>query len=234
MPRPRPDSPMAILPLTDKRPAPDFTTEEACYRSGAQLVCGVDEVGRGPLAGPVVAASVILDPHCIPEGLNDSKKLTASRREALHAAIMETSLSVSLCAVSAQTIDRINILQASLLAMRRAIAGHARPPCVALIDGNQHPAGAPCETRTLVKGDQRSLSIAAASIVAKVTRDRMLARCGERHPAYGFSNHAGYGTAVHRQAIGTNGPVFRLHRMSFGMLRAEAQEATADTPMKGL
>lgn len=227
MPRPRPDSQLAALPLAAPQSVPDFSAEEACYRSGARLVSGVDEAGRGPLAGPVVAASVILDPDGIPDGLNDSKKLSAVRREALLAAIMETALSVSICAVSAETIDRINILQASLLAMRRAIAGHIALPCVALIDGNQHPTGAPCETRTLVRGDQRSLSIAAASIVAKVTRDRMLARCCERHPAYGFSNHAGYGTAVHRKAIEQNGPVRRLHRMSFGMLRTSDSAAVS-------
>ncbi|WP_371872845.1 ribonuclease HII [Notoacmeibacter sp. MSK16QG-6] len=225
MPRPRPDSQTAVLPLTMPRSSPDFGTEKACYRSGARLVSGVDEAGRGPLAGPVVAASVILDPKHVPPGLNDSKKLTAVQREALYTLIMDSAVSVSVCAMGAETIDRINILQASLTAMRRAIAGHITTPCVALIDGDKHPPKAPCETRIMIKGDQRSLSIAAASIIAKVTRDRMLARCCERFPDYGFSQHAGYGTAVHRDAITVHGPVRRLHRLSFGMLRSTRSEA---------
>ncbi|RLQ87416.1 ribonuclease HII [Notoacmeibacter ruber] len=225
MPRPRPDSRTAALPLDMPPAAPDFRTERACYRGGARLVSGVDEAGRGPLAGPVVAASVILDPRRLPKGLNDSKRLSAARREELYTLIMKKAVSVSVCAVGAETIDRINILQASLLAMRRAICGHIDPPCIALIDGDKHPAGAPCETRIMIKGDQRSLSIAAASIVAKVTRDHMLARCCEQHPTYGFSAHAGYGTRVHRSAITAHGPVPRLHRLSFGMLRLPPPEA---------
>ncbi len=208
---------------------PDFRTERGCYRSGARLVSGVDEAGRGPLAGPVVAASVILDPKRLPKGLDDSKRLTAARREELYSVIMRRAVSVSVCAVGAETIDRINILQASLLAMRRALCGHIDPPCIALIDGDKHPAGAPCETRIMVKGDQRSVSIAAASIVAKVTRDRMLARCCERYPSYGFSAHAGYGTPMHRTAIIAHGPVGRLHRTTFGMLRVQEDPAIEET-----
>lgn len=219
MPRPRPDSRAAALPLALAEAVPDFRTELACYRSGSRLVSGVDEAGRGPLAGPVVAASVILNPEDLPQGLDDSKRLSAMRREELYAMIMQKAVSVSVSAVGAETIDRINILQASLLAMRRAICGHAEPPCVALIDGDKHPHKAPCETRIMIKGDQRSLSIAAASIVAKVTRDRILAHCCSNHPQYGFSQHAGYGTATHRAAIETHGPARRLHRMTFGMLR---------------
>ena len=225
MKRPRPDSQAAALPLVLPSLAPDFRAERSCLRAGARLVSGVDEAGRGPLAGPVVAASVILDPKRLPKGLDDSKRLTAARREELFAVIMKKAVSVSVCAVGAETIDQINILQASLLAMRRAICGHIDTPCVALIDGDKHPVGAPCETRIMVKGDQRSVSIAAASIVAKVTRDRMLARCCECHPNYGFSAHAGYGTTVHRAAITAHGPLQRLHRLSFGMLREHQEKS---------
>lgn len=186
---------------------------------GYALVAGADEAGRGPLAGPVVAAAVILDPLNIPEGLNDSKQLSAVKREALFLLIMETA-TVSIASSGAALIDAIDIRKASLDAMRRAILGLADPCAFGLFDGRDVPPGLPCPGRALVKGDSRSVSIAAASIVAKVTRDRMMARAGAVFPAYGFEVHAGYGTRRHRTAIAQEGPC-PLHRMTFRPLRRD-------------
>lgn len=188
-------------------------------RSGAQPVCGLDEAGRGPLAGPVVAAAVILDPQAIPDGLDDSKRLTPAERAARHDDILRSALAVSVASVAALGVDRLNILRASLEAMRRATAMLSVAPRFALIDGRDVPPGLPCEARALVKGDQRSLSIAAASIVAKETRDRMMSRCATVHSRYGFEIHMGYATARHRTAIAEHGAVMRIHRLTFGMLR---------------
>ena len=189
-------------------------------REGYRVIAGLDEVGRGPLAGPVVACAVVLDPANIPEGLNDSKRLTLARREALHEAILATALGVAVCSVSAAEIDRTDIRKASLEAMRRAANSLHCQPHFALIDGRDVPPGLPCPGKALVKGDARCVSIAAASIVAKVTRDRMMAFASLHYPGYGFEQHAGYATAQHRKAIQALGPC-AIHRMSFRPLKAE-------------
>jgi ribonuclease HII len=199
--------------------APVLSFEDEAVKQGFLHIAGADEAGRGPLAGPVVAAAVIVDRDDIPKGLNDSKKLTAKTREALFDQILKTSI-VAVASSSAATIDRTDIRKASLEAMRKALALLAIKPDFALIDGRDIPPGLHCPGKALVKGDARSLSIAAASIVAKVTRDRMMARAGLVFPAYGFGKHAGYGTANHRAAIATEG-ASPLHRMSFRPLRKD-------------
>ncbi|KQT54996.1 ribonuclease HII [Aureimonas sp. Leaf454] len=197
--------------------APDFQIEVERLDLGARHVAGVDEAGRGPLAGPVVAAAVILDPLRMPSGLNDSKQLTAAERERLFAEIL-ASARVSVASASAAEIDRINIRQATLLAMTRALAGLDHTPCHALVDGRDVPAAWTTRGTAVIEGDARSLSIAAASIVAKVTRDRMMRNLCRAFPLYGFSRHMGYGTAEHRLALGHHGPC-PYHRMTFGPLR---------------
>jgi ribonuclease HII len=216
LPRTSPDSPKLFeeIPL-----APDFNLELLARKAGHWPVAGTDEAGRGPLAGPVVAAAVILDPDNIPEGLNDSKKLTAKQREALFDAIIATS-EVSIAASGPRHIDDRNILRASLDAMRRAVAGLSVAPAYVLADGRDVPQGLSCPGKAVIKGDSRSVSIAAASIIAKVTRDRMMARAHLVFPAYGFAKHAGYGTAQHRNGIDEHGPC-SLHRMSFRPLRKD-------------
>ena len=183
------------------------------------LIAGVDEAGRGPLAGPVIAAAVVLDGADIPAGLDDSKRLTAAKREALYETILDKAVAVSVASLSARSIDRSDIRKAALEAMRRASIGLTLRPCYALIDGRDIPPGLPCPGSALVKGDQRSVSIAAASIVAKVTRDRMMIRAGAMHPPYGFEIHAGYGTQRHRAAIETSGPVPGIHRYTFSPIK---------------
>ncbi len=195
---------------------PDFTFEEEAGAPTA-LVCGVDEAGRGPLAGPVVAAAVILDPAHLPPGLNDSKKLTAKRREALYDLIRDQA-QVGVGMASVEEIDRINILAASMLAMARAVAALPATPAHALIDGNRSPE-LPCPATPVVKGDSRSLSIAAASIVAKVTRDRMMVEMAAEFPAYGFERHMGYGTKQHLEALEKAGACPH-HRKSFAPVAA--------------
>lgn len=192
---------------------PTFRFEKGLMRDGFMPVAGVDEAGRGPLAGPVVASAVILDPRRIPKGLNDSKQLTAARREELYAEILATA-EVSIASLSAGSIDRSNILRASLEAMRRAVASLPKTARFVLVDGRDVPAGLTCPAKALIKGDARSFSIAAASIVAKVTRDRMMRAAGICYPHYGFGQHAGYATEVHRSAIDTHGPC-PIHRMTF-------------------
>lgn len=198
---------------------PDFSFELAARKDGFWPVAGTDEAGRGPLAGPVVAAAVILDPDRIPDGLNDSKKLSAKRRDELFDAILATA-HVSIASSSARHIDERDIRKASLDAMRRAVAGLEIAPQMVLADGKDVPDGLACRGRAVVKGDARSVSIAAASIVAKVTRDRMMARAALTLPGYGFEIHAGYGTAKHRAAIIDKGPCL-LHRMSFRTFRTD-------------
>ncbi|MCB1801420.1 MAG: ribonuclease HII [Gammaproteobacteria bacterium] len=180
-------------------------------------ICGVDEVGRGPLAGPVVAAAVILDPARPIDGLNDSKKLTEKRREQLFELICERSLAWSLGRAEVEEIDRINILQASLLAMQRAVRGLATPPTHALVDGNRLP-DLPCSARAIVGGDASEACISAASIVAKVARDREMVALDARYPGYGLARHKGYPTKVHLQALEALG-VSEIHRRSFGPVR---------------
>ncbi len=192
---------------------PDFSFE-AKYNG---LVCGVDEAGRGPLAGPVVAAAVILDPAKIPHGLNDSKALSAKSREQLLNDILENA-HVGIGLSEPEEIDRINILQASLIAMTRAVQALDVTPCAALIDGNKVPAlTVPAEA--IVKGDARSLSIAAASIVAKVTRDDLMVLADQRFPGYGFAGHKGYPTQAHRDYLSQAGAC-AIHRRSYAPVRA--------------
>lgn len=191
-----------------KQTYPDFSYEEKY--SGP--VAGLDEVGRGPLAGPVIAAAVILDPANIPYGLNDSKKLTRKRREELFIEI-QASCQFGFGEASVDEIDAINILEASMLAMRRALHNLPGKPIACLVDGNRDP-GLPVPTRCLIKGDGLSLSIAAASIIAKVFRDKIMSDLGEIHPEYGWAENAGYGVPHHLQALDAVGPC-RHHRKSF-------------------
>ena len=195
------------------RSFPNFSFEQTAYQSGALRVVGVDEVGRGPLAGPVTAAAVWLNPDTMPEGLNDSKVLTEARRRALSAALFDVA-DVSIAHANVDEIDELNILRASHLAMLRAIRGLRRLPDFALIDGNLIPKGMPCTAEAIVKGDMRSLSIAAASIVAKVARDAIMVDLAQQHPGYGWETNAGYPTAAHREALKNLG-VTPHHRRSF-------------------
>ncbi|ATQ54799.1 ribonuclease HII [Paracoccus yeei] len=192
---------------------PDYTLEEDAILRGARHVAGVDEVGRGPLAGPVTAAAVILDIRCIPDGLDDSKKLTPSRRALLAEAIM-ARCDWAVAHASVEEIDRLNILRASHLAMCRALAGLRRRPCVALIDGNMLPRDLDLPGQAVVGGDARCLSIAAASIIAKVFRDRIMVDLAQQHPGYGWDVNAGYPTPAHRQALLDLG-ITPYHRRSF-------------------
>ncbi len=181
---------------------------------GARWVAGVDEVGRGPLAGPVGVAAVILDPDDLPDGLDDSKALGPARRRELNAIILRSAAAVAVAFASPAEIDEFNIRGATLRAMGRALRALAIRPDHALIDGRDAPPGLDCTAEALVKGDARSLSIAAASIVAKVARDALMARLDAHYPGYGFARHAGYPTAAHRAAIARLGPT-PLHRRSF-------------------
>ena len=190
---------------------PDFTLERAAFARGLIRVAGIDEVGRGPLAGPVTAAAVILDPCRIPQGLRDSKTLSAKRREALAAEILATA-QVAIATATVEEIDLLNILQASLLAMTRAAT--ALKADYHLIDGNRIPAALNCRADWVVKGDAICLSIAAASIVAKVSRDRAMVDLAQQHPGYGWERNAGYPTAEHLEALKILG-VTPAHRRSF-------------------
>jgi ribonuclease HII len=189
------------------------------------LVCGVDEVGRGPLAGAVVAAAVILDPARPIEGLADSKKLSEKRREQLFVEIREKALAWALGRAEVEEIDRINILQASLLAMRRAIEDLHIAPQHALIDGNKIPRGLPCSARAIVGGDDSEPAIAAASILAKVTRDREMVELDALYPGYGLAKHKGYPTKAHIEALRIQG-VSVIHRRSFGPVRRLLEEGS--------
>lgn len=191
---------------------PNFTFESQGLRDGHTLICGIDEAGRGPWAGPVVASAVILDPKNIPQGLNDSKKLNEAKREALFDPIRYSS-KVGIGIVCAAEIDEINILQATFLAMQRAFEQLVIKPDLALIDGNKSP-NLICKTQTIIGGDAKSLSIAAASIIAKVTRDRVMHQLDQTYPHYGFGKHKGYGTAAHAAALAIHGPCAE-HRKSF-------------------
>ena len=191
---------------------PDFSFEHDLFARGALRIAGVDEVGRGPLAGPVTAAAVILDPENIPDGLNDSKKLTAKRREALEPLIFANA-QVSIAHATVEEIDEINILRASHLAMERAVAGLGDVDH-ALIDGNMIPRGMKVPATTIIKGDSRSLSIAATSIVAKICRDRIMVELAQQFPGYGWVTNAGYGSKSHISALQNLG-VTPHHRQSF-------------------
>ncbi|MGU3574647.1 ribonuclease HII [Brucellaceae bacterium C25G] len=199
--------------------SPDFSHEIRLYQTGYKYVAGIDEAGRGPLAGPVVAAAVVLDPNHLPGGLDDSKRLTAAKRDKLFDQILTNALAVSVVSLSADEIDNGNIRKAALAAMQRAVAASSCKIDYALVDGRDVPAGLLCQADALIKGDQRSVSIAAASIIAKVTRDRMMILAGKQYADYGFEAHAGYGTEKHRNAIETTGPVPRLHRYTFAPIK---------------
>lgn len=187
--------------------------ENLHFAKGIQLICGVDEAGRGPLAGPVCAAAVILPPNLDIPGLNDSKKLTDKRRRELFPIIKEQAIAYGIGLASHEEIDQINILQATYLAMERAMAALSVKPELALIDGNRaKDFGLPVET--VVKGDSRSASIAAASILAKVTRDDLMLQAAEEYPQYQFEIHKGYGTKAHYAALTAHGPS-PIHRMTF-------------------
>ena len=192
---------------------PDYSEETRLKRDGFHSVCGIDEVGRGPLAGPVTAAAVILNPTNIPDGLNDSKLLSEKQRERLYSRIVSSS-AVSVIHISVEDIDRLNILQASLLAMRRAAEALEITPDYALIDGNKIPQDLLCPATAVVKGDNKSVSIAAASIVAKISRDRLMKALGDENPGYGWEKNAGYPTREHLLALRHLG-VSPHHRHSF-------------------
>lgn len=185
--------------------------------AGATLVAGVDEVGRGPLCGPVIAAAVILDPERPVVGLNDSKKLTARQREALFDVICDQALAWSLGRAEVAEIDQLNILHATMLAMQRAVAGLSLLPELAYIDGNRCPK-LPCQAEAVIKGDSKVPEIAAASIIAKVTRDREMAIIDQQWPGYGIAGHKGYPTAAHMAALKRLGPT-PVHRRSFKPVR---------------
>nr|WP_233092633.1 ribonuclease HII [Paracoccus sp. IB05] len=192
---------------------PDFSFEAEALAGGAAFVVGVDEVGRGPIAGPVTAAAVRLDPGNIPEGLRDSKAMSQAARERLSDWLL-THAAVSVAHASVEEIDEINILRASHLAMERAVAGLGQGPDFALIDGNLLPRGLTIPARALVRGDARCQSIAAASIVAKVARDRIMVDLAQQFPGYGWERNAGYPTKAHLQALLDFG-VTPVHRRSF-------------------
>lgn len=191
----------------------DYTFEHQAQEQGFQVVCGVDEAGRGPLAGPVCAAAVILPDGLVIEGLDDSKKLTEKKRDALYSVICEEAISYGIAFASVEEIEEMNILQATFLAMKRAVESLNVKPDLALVDGNQKPH-LDIQARTLVKGDAKSPSIAAASILAKVTRDRLMTEIAEQYPEYEFPKHKGYGTKLHYEKIIEHG-ISPVHRRSF-------------------
>jgi ribonuclease HII len=197
---------------------PDYKVERGLMREGAGHVAGVDEVGRGPLAGPVAVAAVILNPSDLPRGVDDSKALSAAEREKLFEIILRKALSVAIAFASAEEIDALNIRGATLAAMARAVNALSVRPAFALVDGCDWPSGLCCGGRAIVKGDASCLSIAAASVVAKVARDRMMIRLDALYPDYGFARHVGYGTKVHLEALARCGPT-PFHRLSFAPLR---------------
>ena len=192
---------------------PDFSFEKACMDSGYFRICGIDEAGRGPLSGPVAAAACVLDPDRPIPGLDDSKKLSPKKRDALFDLIVANAADFAVGLASPEEIDELNILNATMLAMRRAIAGLKTPPDFALVDGNCI-RDFPVPARAIVKGDSLSLSISAASILAKVTRDRLCLEDDRNYPEYGFARHKGYGTAEHIAALRRLGPC-PIHRKTF-------------------
>jgi len=186
-----------------------------------RLTAGVDEAGRGPLAGPVVVAAVILDPGNVITGLDDSKRLSEKQREALFPQIREKAIACSIVEVGVEEIDQINILQATLLGMQRAVEALSPSPALALIDGNRAPT-LNCQVRTIVQGDRLEPAISAASILAKVSRDRLMKDAHQHFPCYGFDRHKGYPTAEHLRQLEENGPC-KIHRKSFAPVRNAIQ-----------
>ena len=193
---------------------------EAWQAGDAVTVAGVDEVGRGPLAGPVVAAAVVLDARCGWDGVNDSKKLSPAAREAIHARVLQEARAFAWAVVGPRAIDSLNIRQASLEAMRRAVLRLPLAPDLVLVDGNDRVPGLACRQRSVISGDARLLSVAAASVVAKVVRDRIMERLDRVWPDYGFARHKGYGTPEHLDALERYGPC-PLHRFSFSPVRVQ-------------
>lgn len=193
---------------------PDYSYEISAKENGYNYICGVDEAGRGPLAGPVCAAAVILPEGAVIEGLNDSKKLSEKKREALFDVVKETAIAWSVAFASVEEIEEHNILNATFIAMNRAIEGLQTKADFALVDGNRVPRDIKIPCQTVVKGDSLSMSIAAASILAKVTRDRLMLELDEKYPLYEFKKHKGYGTALHMELIRKYGPS-ECHRPSF-------------------
>lgn len=193
---------------------PDYEFEKAAVNSGFSCICGVDEAGRGPLAGPVCAAAVILPEGAVIEGLDDSKKLTEKKREGLYDIIKQTAVAYSVAYGTLEEIETVNILEATYLAMNRAIEGLNVKPDFALIDGNRVPRGIKIPCETIVKGDSKSMSVAAASVLAKVTRDRLMLEYDKKYPEYNFKKHKGYGTKEHTELIKQYGPC-EIHRLSF-------------------
>lgn len=193
---------------------PDYEFEKAAVNSGFSCICGVDEAGRGPLAGPVCAAAVILPEGAVIEELDDSKKLTEKKRERLYDIIKETAVAYSVAYGTLEEIETVNILEATYLAMNRAIEGLNVKPDFALIDGNRIPRGIKIPCETIVKGDSKSMSVAAASVLAKVTRDRLMLEYDKKYPEYNFKKHKGYGTKEHTELIKQYGPC-EIHRLSF-------------------
>ena len=211
------DSARATGRRGDRRQDGDVAQSGLSLAFDTRVVCGVDEAGRGPLAGPVVAAAVILDPARAIDGLRDSKKLSQARREALAVAIRDGSLGWAIGQASVDEIDQLNILQASLLAMRRAVEALPVVPTLARVDGNQAPRLA-CGVELIIGGDATEACISAASILAKVERDRMMRALHSLHPEYGFDRHKGYGTALHLESLKRHGPCSE-HRRSFAPVR---------------
>jgi ribonuclease HII len=201
------------------RPGPDLSLEAALLRAdpACDPICGIDEAGRGPWAGPVCAAAVILNPASIPDGINDSKRLSAKRRDAIFAQIMETA-EVGIGLAEAAEIDAIGILPANDLAMARALAALPRRPGHALIDGNRVPPDFAIRATAIIKGDGKSLSVAAASIIAKVTRDRIMTALAAAHPGYGWDSNMGYGVPAHARGLKDWG-VTQHHRRTFAPIR---------------
>ena len=205
---------------------PDFSIEDDARNNGYQIIAGVDEAGRGPWCGPVVAGAAILDPTTLPEdlvkGLDDSKKLKAEKREALLERLKEHAI-IGVGEASVEEIDRFNILAATMMAMKRAVDDLKTPVDLALIDGNKTP-DLDCPAQAVVHGDGKSLSIAAASIVAKVTRDKIMEKLGADYPGYGWEKNAGYGTKAHQEALAAHG-VTPHHRKSFAPIRKLIESA---------
>jgi len=198
---------------------PHYRFERAALKQGARVVVGIDEAGRGPLAGPVVAAAVILDQRRIPRGINDSKAMTHEERETVYAAIIGAAR-FGIGIVDVDCIDRINILNATLQAMAMALQEIGEVPCLALVDGNRPPQ-LPCPVQCIIEGDAQSLSVAAASIIAKVRRDWIMLELDREFPGYGFAQHKGYATPEHRAALARLGPCVQ-HRRSFAPVREAA------------
>jgi ribonuclease HII len=219
------------LPLGEPPLRPSFRRERAAMKRGIFPVAGCDEAGRGPLAGPVVAAAVILDPKRIPRGLNDSKKLTPQQREKLYARICATA-EVGIAFGSRARIDRDNILQASLWALARAVAALPVRPRLVFVDGRDR-IDVDCDCQAVISGDALVLSIAAASIVAKVVRDRLMAQVGAAHPGYGFERHMGYSVPEHFRALAELGPTVH-HRRGFAPVAAALGEGEEAEALRGL